>query len=889
MKKLYVLLIFFSLLIGTSVKAQTIRYVKVGATGSGASWASASGDLQATINAAAAGDEIWVAAGTYKPNRRADATATITATDRYNAFVLKKDVAIYGGFAGTETSRFQRNFTTNVTILSGNIGDETIDTDNAYHVVIASGDLGTAKLDGFTVTKGYSSGTGTGNAVTVNGNAIPPSRSPGIINYYSSAAYENLIIRDNLNASTDQSAGATYIFYGSPTYTKVKFINNKATGGSGGAIFIFSAAATPSIPIFNEVEFIGNEANSGGAIAVSTAGAPVFTKCIFDGNKSLSTTAGAVLMNSASASATFTECNFSNNNALTNGGAISNALGTTVTVTNCTFNSNIAGGSGAGIYFTTGTLNLSGSTFTANKASSAAGVYLGTSTLTSTINEVTFSANEASTTAGALYLNANSPQMRNVKFIGNKAATSGGAIYLFGVTGNLASPVLINNLFYNNESNTNSGGGAGIYVSTNAAPVIHNATFYGNKAVSRGGAIYVASSGQATVYNSISYKNLAGELPTVDFYTATPANLIVKATLTEAYGTNGVDGNLVGQDPVFESVDPSNSKFLYLQDFSPAIDAGQSSFLPLGVNLDLAGQARINNLILDMGAFEFGGAAPVPPLQVTIDENLANGSFVAKPITTLTGVITNWTIISGNFNDTFAISPTTGNITVAKSTELDYEKVRSFTLTVKVFNNVGGEQVLRVIVSLNNLMEDPQAPIIANVSNGILTSFRPKLSGLAEPLSVITIYVDDKAHSVTAFSNDKGEWVYNFTGELSPGAHTFYVVASNSLGTSNPSPKTSTVLRLYSGQIVANNILTPNGDGKNDFWIVTDLQVMYPKNEVIVYDKVGKTVFKKANYQNDWDGSFNGATLNAGTYYYEINIGAGLPPVKGTITILKGR
>jgi gliding motility-associated-like protein len=889
MKKLYVLLIFFSLLVCADAVAQTIRYVKVGGTGSGASWATASGDLQAMINAAATGDEIWVAAGTYKPNRRADATSTITATDRYNAFVMKKDVAIYGGFAGTETSRFQRNVTSNLTILSGNIGDEAIDTDNAYHVVVASGDLGTAKLDGFTITKGYTSGTGTGNSVTVNGNAIPPSRSPGIINYYSSAAYENLIIRDNFNASTDQSAGAIYIFYGSPTYTKVKFINNKVTGGSGGAVFIFSAVATPSIPIFNEVDFTGNEANSGGGIAVSTAGAPVFNKCNFEGNKSLSTTAGAVLMNSSSASASFNECTFSNNTALTNGGGISNALGTTVNVTNCTFSNNTAGGSGGGIYFTTGTLNLTGSTFSANKANSAAGVYLGTSTLASTITEVSFLNNEASTTAGALYLNANSPQMRNVKFIGNKAATSGGAIYLFGVTGNLASPVLINNLFYNNESNTNAGGGAGIYVSTSAAPIIHNATFFANKAVYRGGAIYVSSTGSATVYNSISYKNTAGETASGDFYTATAANLVVKATLTEFYGINGTDGNLVGQDPVFESEDPNNAKFLYLQDFSPAIDAGQKSFLPSGVSVDLAGKVRINNLILDMGAFEFGGAAPVPPLQVSIDENLANGSFVAKPVTTLTGVITNWTIVSGNFNDAFAINSTTGNITVAKSAELDYEKVKSFTLTIKVFNNVGGDQVLRVIISLNNLMEDPQAPVIANVKNGVLTSFRPRLSGIAEPLSVITIYVDDKAHNVTAFSNDKGDWVYNFTDELSAGAHTFYVIANNSLGTSNASPKTGVVLRLYSGEIVASNILTPNGDGKNDFWTVTDLQVMYPKNEVIVYDKVGKVVFKKANYQNDWDGSFNGATLNAGTYYYEINIGAGLKPVKGTITILKGR
>ncbi|WP_343531400.1 gliding motility-associated C-terminal domain-containing protein [Pedobacter sp.] len=889
MRKLYLLLIFFSLLVGVDAAAQTIRYVKPGGTGDGSSWTAASGDLQAVINASAAGNEIWVAAGTYKPNRKADAVATVTPNDRYNAFVLKKDISIYGGFAGTETSRLQRNFNTNVTILSGNLGDETIDTDNAYHVVVASGDLGTAKLDGFTVSKGYTSGTGTTGGITVNGNVIPPSRSPGIINYYSSAAYENLIIRDNVNGSTDQSAGAIYILYGSPTYTKVKFINNKTLSTNAGAIFIFSAVATPSKPVFTEVEFIGNESTAGGAVVASTAASPVFERCTFDGNKS-STTGGAIHMFSASASMTFNECNFINNTATTNGGAINNGLATTITISKSTFSNNSSVGSGGAVYFTAGTLNLTESTFTGNKASSSGAIYLGTSTLPSVLNGLTFLNNEATTTAGALYLNANSPQMNNNKFIGNKAATSGGAIYLFGVAGNLASPVLISNLFYNNEAASNSLGGGAIYVSTNAAPVIHNATFYANKATAfKGGAVYVTASGQATVYNSIVYKNQATDATTVDFFTATAANLTIKSSMTDVYGTNGVDDNIVGQDPVFESEDPNSPDFLRLQDFSPAIDAGQNNLLPTGVTTDLAGNSRVNNLILDLGAYEFDGAAPVPPLQVAIDENSPNGTFVAKPVSSLPGVLSNWTIMSGNVNDAFAINAATGNITVNKSTEVDYEKIKSFNLTIKVFNDVGDDQVMRVIISVNNLMEDPQAPIVAKVANGVLTSFRPKLSGLAEPLSVITIYVDNKEYPVTATSNDKGEWVYTFIDELAPGKHTFHVVASNSLGTSNPSPQTTVTLKLYSGSVIANNLLTPNGDGKNDLWIVTDLSLMYPKNEVTVYDKTGKTVFKKANYQSDWDGSYNGTPLNTGTYYYEINIGAGLKPIKGTLTILKGR
>jgi hypothetical protein len=77
-----------------------IIYVKSGSTGNGSAWNNAYGSLATAIAAAVAGDEIWVAAGTYKPT---------TGTDRTASFNLKNNVGIYGGFAGTETTRNQRN------------------------------------------------------------------------------------------------------------------------------------------------------------------------------------------------------------------------------------------------------------------------------------------------------------------------------------------------------------------------------------------------------------------------------------------------------------------------------------------------------------------------------------------------------------------------------------------------------------------------------------------------------------------------------------------------------------------------------------------------------------------------------------------------------------
>ena len=146
---------FFGLmcLILTIPCSADIIYVKEGGTGSGTSWADPNGLLQWAINNANNNDEVWVAAGIYKPTIEVGGSG-----DRYKTFQMKNGVGIYGGFPDTgDPNRTNRNPKMYETILSGDIGSLGDNSDNCYHVFYHPDDLSidpNAVLDGFTITAG---------------------------------------------------------------------------------------------------------------------------------------------------------------------------------------------------------------------------------------------------------------------------------------------------------------------------------------------------------------------------------------------------------------------------------------------------------------------------------------------------------------------------------------------------------------------------------------------------------------------------------------------------------------------------------------------------------------------------------------------------------------
>lgn len=125
-------------------KSTNVIYVMAGGLGDGSSWQSPLGDLQKALKKARAGHSIWVAAGTYLPT---------SSVDRTISFVIPDGVTLLGGFSGYESNADERDYFTNETILSGNIGQDDIE-DNSYTVVITHGVSSQTLIDGFIIEGG---------------------------------------------------------------------------------------------------------------------------------------------------------------------------------------------------------------------------------------------------------------------------------------------------------------------------------------------------------------------------------------------------------------------------------------------------------------------------------------------------------------------------------------------------------------------------------------------------------------------------------------------------------------------------------------------------------------------------------------------------------------
>jgi len=202
----------------------TVLYVNsnVETSGTGCSWDSPLTHLQVALAATATSafpdvQEIWLAKGLYKPT---------TGVDRQAAFQLIKGIAIYGGFAGTETQREERTPHVNLTMLSGDIGILGDNSDNSYHVVTGIATNATAILSDVVISGGNAN----------EGMSCPHACGGGLYNDQGSPTLTNLLVKDN----SAIYGGGLFNGNGSQPLIEDSIFHNNAAMDGGGILNDFS-------------------------------------------------------------------------------------------------------------------------------------------------------------------------------------------------------------------------------------------------------------------------------------------------------------------------------------------------------------------------------------------------------------------------------------------------------------------------------------------------------------------------------------------------------------------------------------------------------------------------------------------------------------------------
>jgi hypothetical protein len=252
-----------------------IWFVAQGMDGDGSSWSNAQGNLNSILALAETGDQVWVKFGTYTPTQ---------SKDRSISFIIPSGVSLYGGFEGTEDQVDQRDLSVYQTILSGNIGDEAVYTDNSYSVILTVNAESSTILDGFIIANGYADGTGLpgtpqrAGAGWYNQGIDGGSSNPTIVN----CIFQNNFALEGGGLYNNATDGRC-----NPYIRNSAFINNRADL-DGGAIFNNGLRGECS-PLILDSYFAENEATYGAGILNQGAQGvvkPLISNCSFSNNSS---------------------------------------------------------------------------------------------------------------------------------------------------------------------------------------------------------------------------------------------------------------------------------------------------------------------------------------------------------------------------------------------------------------------------------------------------------------------------------------------------------------------------------------------------------------------------------------------------------------------------
>jgi predicted outer membrane repeat protein len=550
------LLAAMALFLPSLLQAQTgtVIYVRSAASGAGdgSSWADATTLQDALQNRVAAGDEIWLAGGVYSPG-----------PDPLDTFELVHGVAVYGGFAGSETAREQRDPAANLTVFSGDIaGDDR------------------NKSNGITPTSDDIVGTNTRNIVRLSFPSSASTPSATLAGVTVTGGQANTF--DSNWLSCPRSCGGAMDIRGNLRLADVRFIGNQARR-SGGALYL-SGNVTG-----RDLYFSGNRAEFGGAVYVNLAD-PTLSNVVFENNR-----AQGRLLND---------------------------------------------GRGGAIFIDAGNVTINGGRFSENVATETGGaIFFEDYDRTLTMNDVQFISNRSERGTSAVQVRFGNLRLTNGEFSGN-IAEGAGALNILGHGFEDIPPttaILTNASFHGNRAETQVGA-----ILCNTCRLIGtNLSIVGNLG-NRTGSGGINTAGPEVflaLRNSVIWGNRTlAAAPFIDdnFYPHDQARLVITNSLIEGFafpGAGNLDGTSSMNDPRFVAAPdpfaaPTTAGDLQLQPNSPLIDAGDN-----GLNdsqVDVAGNPRIGNTIIDIGAYELGAGSPALRMAPASDSGIRNNDNITN-------------------------------------------------------------------------------------------------------------------------------------------------------------------------------------------------------------------------------------------------------------------
>ncbi|WP_299108978.1 gliding motility-associated C-terminal domain-containing protein [uncultured Tenacibaculum sp.] len=284
------------------------------------------------------------------------------------------------------------------------------------------------------------------------------------------------------------------------------------------------------------------------------------------------------------------------------------------TVKNCKFKSNVSTSGGAIFAYFNATANvvIEKCVFNKNLSVYGSGLYLLTdtnATLNISVSNSLFNNNESTDAGSTLGLSGSAMWIRSI------GASS-------QITATIANCTFANNFDRGSATNSQKGPVALSEQNGNSqiTAAINNCIFYHNRI-------------------SVNPNNTTASTAVNRAHKTLPVTLTVNNSIDENAFSNLTSGttSILSSNPLFTSTTDYT-----LQSGSPAIDAGNNTFV-IGTT-DLAGNQRVFNTTVDMGAYEFGATAPITRAltinatngTVTTNPNPTNGTYADGTVVALT-------------------------------------------------------------------------------------------------------------------------------------------------------------------------------------------------------------------------------------------------------------